>query len=193
MARFAIGLILLFSATAASAQTDFGIRSVSGQRTIVRVGVAEKAAQRDSDTVQARVGPEPALGSRAHSQQASWTPLVRGSGTLNAAASLGSSWGQVTSTYRTPSHNRAVGGVRNSFHLRGRAIDIARRPGVTHSMIAAAFRNAGYRLVESLDEGDHSHFAFAFNGDGTRMASNVPSKSELTKWGVVTVSSALLR
>jgi hypothetical protein len=59
-------------------------------------------------------------------------------------------------------------------------------------MIAAAFRNAGYRLVESLDEGDHSHFAFAFNGDSTRIAS-VPTKSELTKWGVVTVSSALLR
>ena len=193
MTRFAIGLILLTSATAASADTDFGIRSVSGQRTIVRVGVAEKAAQRDSDTVQARVGPEPTSGSPVHAQQAGWTPLVRGSGSLNAAANLGSSWGRVTSTYRTPSHNRAVGGVRNSFHLRGRAIDIARRPGVTHSMIAAAFRNAGYRLVESLDEGDHSHFAFAFSGDGTRMASSVPTKNELTKWGVVTVSSALLR
>jgi len=60
-------------------------------------------------------------------------------------------------------------------------------------MIAAAFRNAGYRLIESLDEGDHSHFAFAFTGDGMRMASSVPTKSEMTRWGVVTVTSALLR
>ena len=56
-------------------------------------------------------------------------------------------WGRVTSTYRSPAHNRAVGGVPNSYHLRGRAIDIARRPGVTHAMIAAAFRNAGYDAV----------------------------------------------
>ena len=192
MTRFAIGLALLTIATAASAQTDFGIRTVSGERTTVRVGVAVKAAQRDSNTVQAVVGSEPSPGSSAREQQASWTPLVRGSGSLNLAAGIGSNWGRVTSTYRSPAHNRAVGGVRNSYHLRGRAIDIARRPGVTHSMIAAAFRNAGYRLVESLDEGDHSHFAFAFNGDSTRIAS-VPTKSELTKWGVVTVSSALLR
>lgn len=191
MHRFAIGLLLLSTAAAASAETDFGIRTVSGERAIVRVGVAEKAAARDSDTTQTRVGPEPAA-SPVHAQQASWTPLRGSSGSLNAAASLGSSWGRVTSTYRSPEHNRAVGGVRNSYHLRGRAIDIARRPGVTHSMIAAAFRNAGYRLVESLDEGDHSHFAFAFNGEAMRVAS-VPTKSEMTKWGVVTVSSALLR
>jgi hypothetical protein len=188
MTRFAIGLAMLTMATAASAQTDFGIRTVSGERTTVRVGVAVKAAQRDSNSVQAVVGSEPS----SRGQEASWTPLVRGSGSLSSAAGIGSNWGRVTSTYRTPAHNRAVGGVRNSFHLRGRAIDIARRPGVTHSMIAAAFRNAGYRLVESLDEGDHSHFAFAFNGDSTRIAS-VPTKGEMTKWGVVTVSSALLR
>jgi hypothetical protein len=66
----------------------------------------------------------------------------------------------VTSTYRSPERNRRVGGVRNSFHLSGRAIDIARRPGVSHSAIAAAYRSAGYHLAESLDEGDHSHFAF---------------------------------
>lgn len=191
MTRFGIGLILLFSASAASADTDFGIRTLNGQRATVRVGVAEKAAQRDSNTIQARVGPEPAS-APARSQQASWTPLVRGSGSLNAAASLGSGWGRVTSTYRSPSHNRAVGGVPNSYHLRGRAIDIARRPGVTHAMIAAAFRSAGYHLVESLDEGDHSHFAFAFTGDTSRIAA-APTKGELTKWGVVTVSSALLR
>jgi Peptidase M15 len=57
--------------------------------------------------------------------------------------------------------NRLVGGVPNSYHLAGRAIDIARRPGVTHDQIATALRRAGYNLVESLDEGDHSHFAFA--------------------------------
>ena len=85
---------------------------------------------------------------------------------LRSIAGLGSHWGRVTSTYRSAEHNRAVGGVHNSYHLSGRAIDIARRPGVTHSQIAAAFRNAGYYLIESLDEGDHSHFAFG--GVGSR-------------------------
>lgn len=185
MIRFAIGVAVLSVATAASADTDFGIRTVSGQRATVRIGVAEKAALRDSDSVQARVSSEPVQSS------ATWAPIRSGSGSLNAAANVGSHWGRVTSTYRSPAHNKAVGGVPNSYHLRGRAIDIARRPGVTHSMIAAAFRNAGYQLVESLDEGDHSHFAFAFGGS-TRVAS-IPSKGEMTKWGVVTVSSALLR
>jgi hypothetical protein len=90
--------------------------------------------------------------------------------TLNAAAALGSHWGTVTSTTRTREHNRLVGGVPNSFHLLGRAIDIARRPGVSHAEIAASFRNAGFVLVESLDEGDHSHFAFAFGGTGLAAA-----------------------
>jgi hypothetical protein len=38
--------------------------------------------------------------------------------------------------------------------------------------IKAAYENAGYKLIESLDEGDHSHFAFAsgpsHNGAGHR-------------------------
>jgi hypothetical protein len=73
--------------------------------------------------------------------------------------------------------------------LRGRAIDIARRPGITHSMVASAFRNAGYQLVESLDEGDHSHFAFSFGGS----PSYAPKKDPGTNWGVVTVAASLLR
>ena len=87
---------------------------------------------------------------------------------MAAVAALGSNWGTVTSTYRSPAHNRRVGGVANSYHLRNRAIDIARRPGVRHAQIAAAYRAAGYRLIESLDEGDHSHFAFAGAGDSKR-------------------------
>lgn len=76
------------------------------------------------------------------------------------AAAVASSFGAITSTYRSVAHNRAVGGVPNSYHLHGRAIDIARRPGVTHRQIAVALQRAGYTLIESLDEGDHSHFAF---------------------------------
>jgi hypothetical protein len=186
MTRFAIGLALLSSASVASAETDFGIRTISGERAIIRVGEHPKAGQRDSSTVEARVAQEPS--------GANWAPLGGGAGNLRAAASLGSSWGRVTSTYRSPEHNRRVGGVPNSYHLRGRAIDIARRPGVTHAMIAAAFRSAGYHLVESLDEGDHSHFAFGFGGGGSNFrVASVPDKREMTQWGVVTVSAALLR
>jgi len=178
-------MALLSSASVASAETDFGIRTVTGERGIIRVAEHQKVGQRDDTAaVLARVAQEPS--------GANWAPLGGGAGNLRAAASLASGWGRVTSTYRSPEHNRQVGGVRNSYHLRGRAIDIARRPGVTHAMIAAAFRNAGYHLVESLDEGDHSHFAFGFGGGGFRVAS-VPDKREMTRWGVVTVSTALLR
>jgi hypothetical protein len=74
---------------------------------------------------------------------------------------IGAEFGTVTSTKRDPKHNRDVGGVPNSYHLSGHAIDIARHKGVSHAAIKAAYENAGYKLIESLDEGDHSHFAFA--------------------------------
>ena len=82
-------------------------------------------------------------------------------GDAGSAARLAAVFGTVTSIHRTVERNRLVGGVPNSFHLSGRAIDVARKPGVTHDQIANALRRAGYNLLESLDEGDHSHFAFA--------------------------------
>jgi Peptidase M15 len=87
--------------------------------------------------------------------------IVAVGGDTGSAARLAAVFGTVTSVHRTVERNRLVGGVPNSYHLAGRAIDIARRPGVTHDQIATALRRAGYNLVESLDEGDHSHFAFA--------------------------------
>ena len=124
------------------------------------------------------------------------TPVLAGTGRERhtpdgpGAIRLVSAFGVITSTWRSTEHNRAVGGVPNSYHLHAQAMDVVRRPGVTHRQIDAALRSAGYNLIESLDEGDHSHFAFAWGG--SQMAS-APDKGELTKWGVVTVSSALLR
>lgn len=189
MIRFALGAIFLASATAVSAQsTDFGIRTVGGQRVTVQVGQHQKAATRD-----ASAAVMPLMSERRSA--GTWSPIGSGSGSINAAARIGSQWGRVTSTWRSVAHNRRVGGVPNSYHLRGRAIDIARRPGVSHSTIAAAFRNAGYYLVESLDEGDHSHFAFSFGGSSAppTTASRKSDQQDGTRWGVVTVSSAILR
>jgi hypothetical protein len=84
----------------------------------------------------------------------------------STAVRLAAAYGVITSTWRSAAHNRAVGGVPNSYHLQGRAIDVARKPGVTHRQIEAALRTAGYSLIESLDEGDHSHFAFGLAKGG---------------------------
>ena len=89
---------------------------------------------------------------------------------VSAAAHLVSAYGVVTSTFRTVAHNRAVGGVPNSYHLLDRAIDVVRRPGITHSQIEGALKRSGYRLIESLDEHDHSHFAFAALPGSTTIA-----------------------
>lgn len=77
------------------------------------------------------------------------------------AARIVANFGTITSMYRTVAHNHAVGGVADSYHLLGRAIDVVRRPGITHRQIDIALRAAGFSLIESLDEHNHSHFAFA--------------------------------
>ncbi len=158
----ATGLLISSAAAAPQAKsqvTDFGVRLAPSGGTAV------------SQPAATRVRPAVAHGSAFN---------------LSSAVALASSWGRVTSTLRTPAHNRAVGGVRNSYHLRGRAIDIARRPGVRHGDIAAAFRRAGYWLVESLDEGDHSHFAFGWGSPAVRpltLAKREPAES--TQWRIV--------
>lgn len=118
---------------------------------------------------------------------------------IRQAAVIGAAWGRVTSTWRTAERNRAVGGVRNSFHLSGRAIDIARKSGVRHADIAAAYRRAGFNLVESLDEGDHSHFAFG-SGGGPRMLTPIVAMAERkavpmseTRWHIVSAPTSASR
>jgi len=158
MLRAAGALILLmWGSTAGAVDTDFGIRE---------------------------------LGKQVHSSEpppaGEWASYSGRAVDMTEISRIGARWGQVTSTFRTAAHNRDVGGVANSYHLRGRAIDIARRPGVSHSQIAAAYRAAGYALAESLDEGDHSHFAFGppkNNGPHPQMV--IAQSGEKTEWHIV--------
>lgn len=170
MTRVLAGLALLLSGTAASAAssspTDFGVRTVGA-------------------------GPSAPAASPAETTGPTWSPMAKPVN-LSAIASIGARWGTVTSTYRSPARNRRVGGARNSYHLRGRAIDIARKRGVSHAQIAAAYRAAGYRLVESLDEGDHSHFAFGTGAAPVRSARATESRpTEITAWRVVSAPGAM--
>lgn len=163
---FCIGLLAsLGTAGAARADTNFGVRIVGGPH-----AAAVRAVASPTDGLSgAKVGPADGL---------------------RGATMVGGRFGRITSTLRSAAHNRAVGGVPHSYHLRGRAIDIARRPGVTHAMIAAALRGAGYQLVESLDEGDHSHFAFGFGGTAPV---TIAAIHEVTRWGIIIAPRSALR
>ena len=166
MLRAGIAFVLLVcGSAAAAAETDFGIREL---------GKSPRAAPASSE-------PLPA-GTWAMSSPSGGKPVDMG-----GVKQIGAQWGQVTSTYRSPAHNRRVGGVANSYHLSNRAIDIARRPGVSHGQIAAAYRNAGYSLAESLDEGDHSHFAFGApkHRIGAQARMVAVQSGEKTEWRIV--------
>lgn len=98
---------------------------------------------------------------------------------------------------REPDQNASAGGARNSYHLRGQAIDVPRQPGKTVNELRDEFRARGLDVREALDEGDHWHFAWGNDaqvpnyGRGAQMSSgggsrvvaqgqnNGPSRSEV--------------
>lgn len=70
----------------------------------------------------------------------------------------------VTSGRRSRLRNRLVGGVKGSFHLKGRGVDLG---GSRESIVAGA--RAAYKIrvsatctgpEEVIDEGDHLHTAY---------------------------------
>ena len=157
-----LGLLIAAQTAAASTQpTDFGVRAAPGAPAPAAVTLA---------------APPAALAT---------TAVNRSAISLSSAVSVASRLGRVTSTRRSIARNRAVGGVANSYHLRGRAIDVVPRPGVRHRDIDAALRRAGFNLVESLDEGDHSHFAFGTGPARVRVARSEPASREVTEWRIV--------
>ena len=50
----------------------------------------------------------------------------------------------VNSAYRCPEHNKAVGGSPKSYHLQGKAFDIALTPGIDQEQLRAVAVKAGF-------------------------------------------------
>lgn len=72
---------------------------------------------------------------------------------------------RVTSRQRTPEHNARVGGVRNSYHLTGEAIDIGRPSPEQQAAITQWAQANGYRIKNDYADG-HWHLEPARRGSG---------------------------
>jgi hypothetical protein len=136
------------------------------------VGVALKAQVRELE--KARKLEEDAYRDSQRRQRSTRDPNAQSGRTINDAEAkaiamgLGLSAAAITSQTRSAATNQRVGGVGNSLHLSGQAIDIdkklANAAGLTLGKIVAAFEKKGVRVIEKLDEGDHYHLGFAKRG-----------------------------
>lgn len=66
-----------------------------------------------------------------------------------------------------------------SNHERGLALDIAKTDGMTLKKLVAAYRAAGVKLTEALDEGSHFHVAWAA---GKAVTAAAKEADDIAKW-----------
>jgi len=129
------------------------VKNPDGTTTLVPVGVGGPMAGQSGSTPPATLPPDFDFGEGGPTQPASET---------FSAGFRGLPGETVTSTFRTPAHNREVGGVPNSFHTRrdGRGNPMARDsvppPGMGMAEYYRQLKAANPHL-EVINEGDHVH------------------------------------
>lgn len=66
----------------------------------------------------------------------------------------------ITSGQRNPGYNAQVGGVPNSQHIPGNAVDFVLPPGKTFADVQRAFQASGLPASELINEGSHIHWGW---------------------------------
>lgn len=132
------------------------VRSVKEAVINHQIGPATNAAVEDAkDVARTRVGnPAAPQGSGAALSEDQAAAAVR-------SAFPGAT---VTSQQRTPQHNAEVGGVPDSQHLSGNAIDFVLPKGTTFEQVKQAMVSHGLPTSELIDEGTHVHWAWGQKG-----------------------------
>lgn len=74
---------------------------------------------------------------------------------------------RVTSWYRTPEHNAEVGGVPNSFHLSGLAMDFG--ADTTSAKISSFEKLTGYQIVDERNTSS-PHWHVEYDGPNKSIA-----------------------
>ena len=100
---------------------------------------------------------DPVVGGNAPSRQARAVAPLEGDPVALISQASGA---RISSGYRDPERNRSAGGVANSYHTRGQALDLVPQPGETMAQVEARLRASGLPLRELINEGDHVHVAW---------------------------------
>jgi hypothetical protein len=128
-----------------------------------------------------KIGPEEQLVEVGPTEQAAPQPQSRPGGAAapveQVIQSLVSSGAKITSGRRSPERNAAVGGAKNSYHLRGQAVDLVPAPGQTMAQLEADIRASGAEFAEIINEGDHVHVAWAEPYDVAQAGGQTPGPS----------------
>jgi len=66
----------------------------------------------------------------------------------------------------------------SSYHEIGQALDVAKAEGVTLKKLVDAYKKAGVKVVEALDEGDHFHIAWAKVGDAAKIQNEAEEQAK---------------
>lgn len=89
----------------------------------------------------------------------------------------------VTSTVRSPLHNKEVGGVPDSMHLNGQAVDFVLPKGTTFAQVQARLKQANLPTTELINEGDHVHWGWGPKGGGKQASAGATSYTYNPKTG----------
>lgn len=85
---------------------------------------------------------------------------------------------KITSEQRSPEHNAEVGGVPNSMHIPGQAVDFVPPPGTSLAQVRSALQAKGLPISELIDEKTHIHWGWGTKGAESQPTERYPTVTD---------------